>query len=255
MTARPSACAASTRRWKPSGPRRRNGRRRGRRRRSPSRAGRELGHGHHLDRREADLAEGAQVRDGPLERALAAEAAHVELGDDQVAQGGRLPARVRPREGARVEHARASAQALGLPAAAGVGQERAVDGVGVVRPRAAGHLGCEHPVAERLEPRARAAAVERELAGTRRPDPEAGPAVCGREGAQRRLPGELRARGHWAAQYPAVRCGYPPVRGGPGALAASATQRPPGGGSIMLAVTSGERRATVRAGRGVTARG
>ena len=149
---------------------------------APAVAAGELGHRHQLDRRHPELAQAAQMRDGGVERPRGSEGADVQLVDHQVVDAGRRPALVGPLEGGGVEQPRRPAQALRLPAAAGVGQLGAVDQVRVVRARL--HRRLVHAVAGVLERVLAPVHPQADPLGVRRPDAELGAAVAEGEGAE-----------------------------------------------------------------------
>ena len=94
---------------------------------APAAGARELGDRHQLDRGHAELREPVELPDRGLEGALGAERADVQLVDQQLLGGWDREAVVRRGQRPGVEQPRRSAQPLGLPAAARVGQSPAVD--------------------------------------------------------------------------------------------------------------------------------
>ena len=151
-----------------------------------------------------------------VEAALGRERADVELVEHGVPQGGRLEALVAPREGARVDQPRAPAQAVGLPAAGGIGELDAGDHVGVVVARLGLGGGLEDPVAGVGQlvvavGDTQADAVRRTGPGTNSARPSAaGNAPSGRSkgygaGTRRRLSVAPLARNHRCAQLDGVR--------------------------------------------------
>ena len=170
---------------------------------APAVAARELADRHHLDRRDAELAQLAQVRDRGLERALGREGADVQLVEDELADRRRAPVGVGPRERAGVEQARRAAQARPAASASTGRGAVAVEHELVVRARLRLDHGLVNAVADRLEVVLAPARPQRDPLRQRRPDAEARVAVAEREGTEAALEGQGLV-GHEDAHLPAV---------------------------------------------------
>ena len=136
------------------------------------------------------------MRDRGLERALGRERADVQLVQHELADRGRAPAAVGPRERARVEQPRGPAQALRLPARARVGERDAVQQVLVVGARRGFDDGLEHAQPGGLERvlDARPRAARRAPASAPRRGIPRGRRRAGRRRGGARRAGWLRAR-------------------------------------------------------------
>jgi hypothetical protein len=156
---------------------------------APPVAAGERGDRHQLDRRDAELAQAAQVGDRGIERALLGERADVQLVQHRVAKRRRLESLVGPREPARVEQPRPPPQAVRLPARRGVRELDPVDHVGVVLTRARLDGRLQHAVARRLDGVLAVAHAQHDGVAGRRPEAELRAAVAGREGAEAALEG------------------------------------------------------------------
>ncbi len=127
--------------------------------------------GHQLDRRDAELAQAAQPRDDAVEGAVGRERADVQLVDDQLVEVQSSPGRNVER--ARVDDARGTAHAFGLPARAGIGKGRsAVEHERVVVPGPSGHVAGPGPVVSALERVLCVIESDRDRLGTRSPHAE-----------------------------------------------------------------------------------
>jgi hypothetical protein len=174
---------------------------------APAVAAGELGHRHQLDRRDAELAQAAQVRDHGVERPLGGEGADVELVDHAVGEVGRREAVVGPRERGGIEHPRGAAQPVRLRARRRVGQLDAVDHVDVVLARRHRQHGLADAEAGVRQLVVRAAGAQHDPLRARGPDAELG-GVAGGAGTERALEGQCGI-GHVEASRAALRCWWP----------------------------------------------
>jgi hypothetical protein len=83
---------------------------------APAAVARERRNGHHLDGRDAELLQLAQMLDSRVERPLGAERPNVQLIEHELVEPHSLPRRRAPAEVPGVEHPRRSLHALRLPA-------------------------------------------------------------------------------------------------------------------------------------------
>ena len=155
---------------------------------APAVAAGELGDGHQLDRGDAELAQGGEVLDRRREGARGRERPDVQLVDDELGERDAGPAVVTPGQARRVEHARAAAQPLGLPAGGRIGQLVAVEREDVVVAVGGGGGGLEDAVAGVRERMLGVAHAQRQGAGRRGPDAERRRPVRAGAGAERALP-------------------------------------------------------------------
>ena len=175
MTPRPAACARSTKRpqivRRPVEPRRRvevdavv----------APAEAAGEIGDGHHLDDRDAEIGERVELGRRSLPRAGRRERADVELVEDLALRSDAAPLRVRPLERRSVHDGRRTVRSIRLIAGYRVGpQPVSVESIPVARARhGAGNAPAKEPVGLPIE-RMDRAAVDREIHATARGRPHA----------------------------------------------------------------------------------
>ncbi len=154
----------------------------------------ELGHGHDLDRRHAELGQRRELTRGGRERALGRERPDVKLVDHMLIERERIAQR---RRRSHVQHPRGTAQPFGLPARAGIGiRIAAVEHEPVVLTGARLHHRLVYPVAGVFERDLALAHPDRHRLGPRRPHAELGAAVSGRPRPQCSLPRILGRRTH-----------------------------------------------------------